>query len=166
MQTFLPFPDFEKSAELLDKKRCWKQVVEAHQILKILRNGGLVVHHLSLPPSTPVYNIGGRWKNHPVMHMWAGYEDALIKYYSVFHVHSVRVHNIKPRILKMAMYYKTNPQMPPWLGNIAFHQSHINNLARKALEGKAKGREELYNNMAKAGLQPEDQHIQGKYIWP
>lgn len=29
MQTFLPFPDFLESAKALDKKRCWKQVVEA-----------------------------------------------------------------------------------------------------------------------------------------
>ena len=35
MQTFLPYPDFQRSAAVLDKKRCWKQVVETKQIINV-----------------------------------------------------------------------------------------------------------------------------------
>ena len=34
MQTFLPYENFLESAKVLDKKRCWKQVVEANQIIE------------------------------------------------------------------------------------------------------------------------------------
>ena len=36
MTTFLPYPDFLQSAQVLDKKRCWKQFVEAKQITDTL----------------------------------------------------------------------------------------------------------------------------------
>ena len=36
MQTFLPYEIFSESALALDKKRCWKQVVEAKQIIEVL----------------------------------------------------------------------------------------------------------------------------------
>ena len=40
MQTFLPYEDFEASAEALDYRRLGKQRVEARQILKALETGG------------------------------------------------------------------------------------------------------------------------------
>ena len=41
MQTFLPYPDFERSAKVLDNKRLGKQRVEVLQILNVLlRPGG------------------------------------------------------------------------------------------------------------------------------
>jgi hypothetical protein len=33
MNVFLPYPDYFKSIKVLDKKRCWKQVVEAKQLI-------------------------------------------------------------------------------------------------------------------------------------
>ncbi len=36
MQTFLPYESFDESTMVLDKKRCWKQVVEAAQIIDVL----------------------------------------------------------------------------------------------------------------------------------
>ena len=59
MQTFLPYEDFKRSAETLDSKRLGKQRVESMQIYKacVLDDYG--------------------WKNHPVVKMWIGYEDAL-----------------------------------------------------------------------------------------
>lgn len=58
MMTFLPHEDFEKSAQSLDYRRLGKQRVEAMQIYNCL-----------LKPT--------RWKNHPAVLMWSGYEDAL-----------------------------------------------------------------------------------------
>ena len=55
MQTFLPYPDIEKSLNSLDSKRLGKQRVEAYQILNILLNRisnfpldfSLIFYHLS-----------------------------------------------------------------------------------------------------------------------
>lgn len=62
MQTFLPFPSFRRSAEVLDRQRLGKQRVETLQILR-----ALVI---------PEYG----WANHPAVRMWAGHLPALVVY--------------------------------------------------------------------------------------
>jgi hypothetical protein len=62
VQTFLPYPDFAASARVLDVRRLGKQRVEALQIFRAL--------------TVPTYG----WKHHPAVKMWAGYEEALIRY--------------------------------------------------------------------------------------
>ena len=52
MQTFLPYPDFRASAQVLDRRRLGKQRVEALQVLR-----GLIV---------PGYG----WRRHPAVRMW------------------------------------------------------------------------------------------------
>lgn len=63
MQTFLPYPNYDRCAEVLDNRRLGKQRVECLQILKAL-----------LDP----YAKG--WVNHPAVRMWRGYERELIDY--------------------------------------------------------------------------------------
>ena len=62
MQTFLPHADFTASAAALDPRRLGKQRVEALQVLR-----GLTV---------PGYG----WRHHPAVRMWAGYQEALVRY--------------------------------------------------------------------------------------
>ncbi len=62
MQTFLPYPDFEASARVLDDRRLGKQRVEALQVLRALTRA----------------QYG--WKHHPAVRMWAGHEEALAAY--------------------------------------------------------------------------------------
>jgi len=64
MQTFLPYRNFQSSAQCLDYRRLGKQRLEAKQILNALR--GLTFG----------------WVNHPVTKMWRGYETALCAYYN------------------------------------------------------------------------------------
>lgn len=64
MQTFLPYKDFDKTAQVLDSKRLNKQILEGYQILKVLNN------------SDP----RAAWRNHPAVKMWRGYEKALFSY--------------------------------------------------------------------------------------
>jgi hypothetical protein len=64
MQTFLPYKDFDKSAQALDSKRLNKQILECYQILKVLSN--------------PDPRAG--WRNHPAVKMWRGYEGSLLNY--------------------------------------------------------------------------------------
>lgn len=61
MQTFLPYPEFNESAAVLDRQRLGKQRVEAYQIIKAV-------------------NFGGGWSNHPIVIMWSSFENALKMY--------------------------------------------------------------------------------------
>ena len=109
MQTFLPYPDFKKSAQSLDYRRLGKQRVECLQILKALELGT------------------GGWVNHPATKMWRGYEDALRKYMAECITEWIsRGYNNTMSIPTVGSY--TNP---PWLGDEAFHSSHRSNLLRK-----------------------------------
>ena len=66
MQTFLPYKDFNKSAQVLDSKRLNKQILEGYQILKVLGNP----------------DPRAAWRNHPAVKMWRGHEQALFGYVS------------------------------------------------------------------------------------
>jgi hypothetical protein len=110
MQTFLPYPDFKKSAKILDYRRLGKQRVEAMQILKALH----------------INNYG--WKNHPIVKMWRGYENALIEYKNTMIEEWVdRGYNnnmeIEP-VNDLVIY-------PPWFGVEVLHASHRSNLLSK-----------------------------------
>jgi hypothetical protein len=61
--TFLPYYSFTKSLQCLDDKRLGKQRVEAMQILNALEPGS-----------------ASRWRNHPAVKMWKGWEKALHLY--------------------------------------------------------------------------------------
>jgi hypothetical protein len=109
MQTFLPYPDFQTSAKILDNKRLGKQRVEAKQILEILLikkeqewwscpSCGKIFY--TEPerecPKCDYYEghlcflwnsveSGDKlpkipWENHPAVRMWRGYEECLALY--------------------------------------------------------------------------------------
>lgn len=112
MQTFLPYPDFKKSLEVLDWRRLGNQRKEADQILKTLL-------------------VGSRWANHPAVKMWKGYESALIRYRNLsISVWVARRYNNKMEILPEGK----RVIMPWWLGWEEFHRSHRSNLLRKKPE--------------------------------
>ena len=112
MQTFLPFPNFEKSLKSLDRQRLGKQRVEAHQILNILLN------------RTKTKG----WRNHPAVKMWEGHSNALKVYFN------------KAVEIWVSRGYKNNMDLekvrgkivfPEWFGKRKFHSSHKSNLLRK-----------------------------------
>ncbi|MFF2193024.1 MSMEG_6728 family protein [Streptomyces sp. NPDC058157] len=129
MQTFLPFASFDASAAVLDVRRLGKQRVEAVQVLR-----GLVV---------PGYG----WRRHPAVRMWAGYEEALVRY----GLEICRVWTAEGRADTCAVTLvqdfgawrrpggvpRTQEQLaadgdlPPWLGAEDFHRSHQSALVRK-----------------------------------
>jgi hypothetical protein len=128
MQTFLPYPDFARSARALDARRLGKQRVEALQVLRAL--------------TVPGYG----WARHPAVRMWAGYEEALVRYaLEVCHRWrgGGRADTCEATLLAdlRAATGITRPRsqrelaaagaLPPWLGNRAFHRSHKSALVRK-----------------------------------
>jgi hypothetical protein len=135
VQTFLPFPDFEQSARVLDDRRLGKQRVETLQVM-----GVLVAAFWD--------NILGRvqdreprgWRTHPVVLMWRGHEGSLLDYQrATCRVWTERGFNdtcyAKTAALVAHRFGDTPPAgAPAWLGDEALHRSHQSNLIRKDAE--------------------------------
>jgi hypothetical protein len=117
MQTFLPYPDFRRSAQCLDRLRLGKQRVEVKQILNALTG------------------VSKGWQNHPATKMWRGH----IRYLALYGM--AMCEEWKSRGYKDSLYdqfrhtFETHTGVPPsWLGDEDFHRSHQSNLLRKAPE--------------------------------
>jgi hypothetical protein len=127
MQTFLPYPNYEESAQCLDYRRLGKQRVECKQILLAL----------GVPIGAHRPKKSG-WKNHPAIKMWRGYEIALCTY-SIEICAEWKHRGYKDclseqflfAIRQLAEHTDEKPGSPPWLGDDFFHSSHRSNLLRK-----------------------------------
>lgn len=139
MQTFLVDCDPTVTASILDNKRLFKQIVEAHQILRCL-----------LVKET-------RWKNHPAVKMWKGYEPFLLFIYTQAMINEWLVRGYAcPKSLEtqaiLANHITTNTAISPEWFSEEFFRAHKSNLLRK--------NSKYYENFFK-GI-PNDL----PYIWP
>jgi hypothetical protein len=111
VQTFLPYPDFTKTAKCLDYKRLGKQRVECKQILNAL------------------YGYSTGWTNHPATKMWRGHEVALQHYANTIIQEWInRGYN---NTMPLYDFHAHDIILPLWLGQEDFHASHRSNLLRK-----------------------------------
>jgi len=116
MQTFLPYPDYEKSAQVLDWRRLGKQRVEAMQILNALRG-----------------STG--WSKHPATLMWKGHEPQLALYGLVI-CSEWRKRGYQDTLYPW-FFEQYEPQLilsasrPDWFGIDAIHASHRGRLLKK-----------------------------------
>jgi len=130
MQTFLPYPDFEESAETLrgDTPRLGKQRVENLQLISAIMKGG---------------GLHGGWSKHPASRMWVDYPEALMLYqHAICKVWASK--GFKDTCLEKSRAFFTEEElakvdsgdveMPPWLGDEAFHFAHRSSLVFKAPE--------------------------------
>ncbi|OBI81478.1 MSMEG_6728 family protein [Mycobacterium sp. E740] len=128
MQTFLPCPGFADTARVLDTKRLGKQRVETIQVVRAL--------------TVPGYG----WRHHPAAAMWAGYEEALVRYgldicaawCGLGHADTCATtmardlaHGTGIATPRTQEELSAAGEMPPWLGDPAFHRSHQSVLVRK-----------------------------------
>lgn len=128
MQTFLPYPDFRDTARVLDVRRLGKQRVEALQVLRAL--------------TWPRYG----WRHHPAVKMWAGYEEALVRYgLDVCEIWSAtgRGDTVAGTLIvdltaacgfgnvRDQAELADAGELPPWLGREDLHLSHRVSLLRK-----------------------------------
>lgn len=151
MQTFLPYPDFARSAAVLDPARLGKQRVETLQILRALE----------------LFDYG--WSNHPAVGMWRGHTPALVSYGLACvgeWTREGRADATGPLIAEFAPQVVGRGQselasaglMPPWLGDERLHLSH-----RSALLGPARAVAES------AGALPGGRRVPvsgGCGVWP
>jgi len=142
VQTFLPYCNFEESAKSLDKKRCWKQVIEAKQIIECIIDEN---------------SKSRRFINHPAIQMWIGYGELLKHYYNIFLKQCLDFHHINTKlefISNIYSWYEYDGHnlhfylekwkniisiidgicFPWWLGNENFHRSHRSRLLEKNYE--------------------------------
>jgi hypothetical protein len=149
VQTFLPVPDFEDGARLLDSPRLGKQRVETLQILRALE--------------LPDYG----WANHPAVLMWRGRTPALVAYgLAMVRVWRERgfADTTASLIAEFAPEVVGVPQaelaaaglLPSWLGDEALHRSHRSNLMAKDAGFYGPRFTELF------GAEPHDL----PYVWP
>lgn len=124
MQTFLPFADFARTAEVLDDRRLGKQRVETLQILRAL--------HLQ--------DYG--WANHPAVLMWRGHTAALVTYGLAMVAEWTgrgRPDTTATNIAEFVHPHRPQSQaelaaadlLPGWLGDVSLHRSHCSALVRK-----------------------------------
>lgn len=124
MQTFLPYPDFDRSAGVLDIPRLGKQRVETLQILRAI-----------------TFSDYG-WRNHPAVTMWVGYIPALVAY-GVAVTRRWQAAGYSDTVLPQLLEFlgggplrtqrelRADGLLPPWLGQRALHRSHRAALVRK-----------------------------------
>lgn len=139
MQTFLPYSNFKKTAEVLDYRRLNSQRREARQIIKIL-------DYLKHNPNGKI-----SWMNHPAVKMWKGYEVALSEYYNC-----ILTEWINRGYLNTMTHIEINESInyPWWLGNEDFHRAMRSRLIEKLPE--------FYEPKFNGDKGFND----GKYLWP
>jgi hypothetical protein len=120
VQTFLPYPDFIRSAQVLDDKRLNRQRSETKQILNVV--AGL--------------NPTSNWRHHPAVKMWIGFPRPLALYGIAIcceHRRRGKKDSLKPWFRRMASQLRGS-QLPSWFGSSEFHASHRSSLLLKNLE--------------------------------
>lgn len=115
MQTFLPYPDFARSAAVLDRQRLGKQRVEAKQI------------YLAL--TQPGYG----WQNHPAVKMWRGWQISLASYGEIICLEWRKRGYNDSLLLFFQERSALRPNLQPCPPHFdeAFCRSHQSNLIRK-----------------------------------
>ena len=110
MQTFLPYPNFDQSAHVLDPHRLGNQVYREGRTL-----------------------ITGGWPHHPASKMWRGYRVALAEYCLAGLRELTRRGRDYPKHIDFFTSIRNSGELvlPHWLGDERFHLSHQSNLVRK-----------------------------------
>lgn len=119
MQTFLPLPDFVETAKVLDQARLNKQSVETYQIMIAILEGTGFIHHPALK----------LWHNH--MQAFMLYQEAISDECMNRGIHNTCLDKSRDLYRRHRIPIVRSPEMPPWLGDFEFHESHQSNLVRK-----------------------------------
>lgn len=122
MQTFLPFKNFNVSAQSLDSRRLNKQLLEGRQVYSIISAG----------------KTSGAWVNHPAVKMWRNFDNALYLYLVAMKDECVergiatdKNWSAITEMHSSNWFRGNNIVMPPWLGDERVHLSHRQNLYTK-----------------------------------
>lgn len=117
MQTFLPYADFSRTAQVLDMRRLGKQRVETLQILQVL-----------------LAEKKNSWYMHPATQMWKDHVPCLVDY-GVAICREWISRGYKDTCLAKIEQFKIRQSVAPaWLGLEKFHSTHRGILLDKNYE--------------------------------
>ena len=115
MNTFLPYPDFEKTAKCLDMRRLLKQRVEVYQILLNLSG------------------IKSIFPHHPINKMWKNSEGLLAEY-GIIICDECLNRGYKDTLMdKIANFACLSTKKPIWWDNSEIYKCHRQSLLFKNL---------------------------------
>lgn len=115
VQTFVCWPDDARTAQVLDRPRLQKQIVEAYQIARVLADPA-----------------ARGWRNHPAVRMWRGHDARLRAYADAMHAeYQRRGYRPMPLFERWPACSPGTAADPPWWGG-PIHASHRASLARRA----------------------------------
>lgn len=152
MQTFLPYPCFHQTAQVLDRSRLGCQRKEARQIIEI-----------SLFPEKYAKTA---WINHPARLMWKDHLFSLCSYGIAICDEWISRGYKDFQKTKFQSYQSglENTGDPAWLGDYDFHLSHRSNLLRKGKERfEEKGKRDILDHYRNFWPDTPDNF---PYIWP
>jgi len=139
MQTFIPYPDFEKSLKALDRSRLQKQAIETSQLIDTL---------LNLPTKSGNERKG--WHNHPALIMWKNNVGSLFQYF-LCNIDECKNRNIKTTYCesKVLIYEQLcyDFEKPKWFGDDCVHSSHRARLLQKGYEELFKGQKNAHKTI-------------------
>lgn len=135
MNTFLAYPSFSSSAQVLDDRRLGSQRRECIQLLLALwyperKHYDVLWRELGYKTCDPVNKRKAAYINHPCTAMWRGYENALLEYLVACCVEwDIRGHSNERANRFLAVTYtytvqRTAEVLPPWFGDEDFHSRH------------------------------------------
>lgn len=134
MITFLPFPDFRKSAQSLDNQRLGKQRAECKQILTGLHfdflKANLDLAKMFMDDLTPLARPSYMTIHHPASRMWRGYEGSLVRY-TLEICEEWKLRGYADTVAHKVRLLPISGDDPFWLGSPELHASHRSNLIRK-----------------------------------
>lgn len=156
MQTFLPYASYESTSKCLDYKRLGNQRIEARAIYYLCHrlNGTDLREDLAITNSNAGF-LWNRYRNHPAVRMWRGYEYSLALYHDTVVCEWINrgYKNSMEYIITNDFATRVAVSNPPWwLGDGVFHSTHRSNLLRKLPEHYSQFRWEETNNI--------------EYYWP
>lgn len=114
MNTFLPYPEFDKCARVLDRQRLGKQRVECFQLVRAITTPG-----------------AKGWVNHPCTRMWRPWLQSLLDYAMIMCEEWVKRGYNDALWTEFNILKTADTVRPPWLGSPKLHASHRANLTRK-----------------------------------
>ena len=132
MQVFVPFPDLDQIAEVLDPKRLNKQMVECDQILRVLTE-----HTIDREVDKVVPRQPRAWRNHPAVKAWRGHEHALVLYTLALEREWIKRggkrHGSVTNVMRLTETIAEDSRVenPGWWGREDVHSSHRSRLLAK-----------------------------------
>lgn len=127
MQTFLPYPSFERSAKVLDDEQLLTQCNDVVTILEVL-------HEINLDRE----DMGEDWLDHPAIKMWKTYEPQLCLYGLAMCTELQSRTGSYMNLVDVITWHfvcatggEHESGLPPWFGNPDFHLSHRSYLMSK-----------------------------------